>query len=336
MDLLKYSFLLAIRAIPHLIISKFLLEIRYSIYGALVMALLLGLAVISPVFFVLVPLGAATMTTCFTLTNLHSLLGFIGTTKKLNPEYLRAEIIKMSLVRGVVYMLATVPAALILLALYGSAHLGLFFSAPLEFLRADLALFAEHRLPALFVASFVYVPFFFVVEVLFAVPMAGAAYSIGASDRTFNGFWGIGYNFWPILISRLTYLAGIAGFALFTIEFLIPEVSISALWHLAQSYLTGTAPDLAAHPLAEPELGTPAAQIATILLIVFSSYLSQPLWLATSVLSFRRKLEEDIAEETRSQPSPEEVAAARAAEADRARVGTVSLRKARMPARFQS
>ena len=336
MDLLKYSFILAIRAIPHLIVSKFVLEIRYSIYGSLAMLLALGAVVLSPMFVVFLPLSAAFMTTCFTLTNLHSMLGFIGSTGKLNQEYLRAEMLKMSMVRGAFYMLASLPVVLILLAIYGLEHFTLFFTSPWQFLRADLTMMLDHRIPSILLASFIYVPFFFVVEVLFAVPMAGAAYSIGETDRSFNGFWGIGYNFWPILVSRLTYIALVTCFTALVIEVLIPEVSLASLWHFAQSYLTGTAPDSLAYPLAEPALDSPASQLAALVLIVFSGYLSQPLWLATSVLSFRRKLEEETEAKALARPSPEDVAAARAAEAARARVSTVSLRKARMPARWQA
>lgn len=335
MDLLKYSFILAIRASPHLIVSKFMLEMRYSLYGSLAMLLALAAVFLSPVFVVALPLGAAVMTTCFTLTNLHSMLGFIGKTGKLDPEYLRAEIIKMSMVRGAFYMLAALPAGLILLAVYGLEHFTVFFSAPVEFLRRDLALLTQHQIPSLVLASVVYVPFFFVVEVLFAVPMAGAAYSIGETDRSFNGVWGIGYNFWPILISRLAYIGLVTAFTALVIEFLIPQVSLASLWHVTRSYLTGIPADLATHPLAGPAPGSRAWQVAALILIVLSGYLSQPLWLATSVLSFRRKLAEEIALKARAQPGTEGLAAARAAEAARERTHTVSLRKARMPARWQ-
>ena len=58
---------------------------------------------------------------------------------------------------------------------------------------------------------------------LFAVPTAAAAYAIGPSDRVFSGFWGIGFNFWPILTSRLSYIGVLGEFALFTVIFFYPR-----------------------------------------------------------------------------------------------------------------
>ena len=164
---------------------------------------------------------------------------------------------------------------------------------------------------------------------LFAVPTA-AAYAIGPSDRVFSGFWGIGFNFWPILTSRLSYIGVLGGFALFTVIFFIPEVSLRSLIHLAQSAFTGQTPDLINYPISEPKFETRGAQIALMLWIVFNGYLLQPFWLATAALSFRLALEQEEARDAADTPCPD----TRRAQEDAERAKTVNLRKARMPARW--
>ncbi|MCH9825175.1 MAG: hypothetical protein K0U50_07700, partial [Alphaproteobacteria bacterium] len=205
MSLLRYSFILAIRATPHLIVSKFFFEFRLGFYGVLATFLAVLAAFTAPVMIIFVPLTIAFTNTANTLTNLHSLLGFIGVARRQRLEYLISEVIKISVMRGLSSLLASALVVFMLVGLYGPAHLADLFAAPLEALARDMALFNEGRIPAVLAASLLYTPFFLVLGALFAVPTA-AAYAIGPSDRVFNGLWGIGFNFWSILTSRLSYV----------------------------------------------------------------------------------------------------------------------------------
>ena len=332
MSLLRYSFILAIRATPHLIVSKFFFEFRLGFYGVLATVLAILAAFTAPVMIIFVPLTIAFTNTANTLTNLHSLLGFIGVARRQKLEYLISEVIKISVMRGLSSLLASALVACMLVGLYGPAHFADLFAAPLDALTRDMALFNEGRIPAVLAASLLYTPFFLVLGALFAVPTAAAAYAIGPSDRVFNGFWGIEFNFWPILTSRLSLLGVLGGFALFVVIFFIPEVSLRSLIHLAQSAFTGQTPDLINYPISEPKFETRGAQIAFMLWIVFSSYLLQPFWLATAALSFRLALEQEEARDAVDTPCPD----TRRAQEDAERAKTVDLRKARMPARWQT
>lgn len=332
MSLLRYSFILAIRATPHLIVSKFFFEFRLGFYGVLATFLAVLAAFTAPVMIILVPLTIAFTNTANTLTNLHSLLGFIGVARRQRLEYLISEVIKISVMRGLSSLFASALVAFMLVGLYGPAHLADLFAAPLEALARDMALFNEGRIPAVLAASLLYTPFSLVLGALFAVPTAAAAYAIGHSDRVFNGLWGIGFNFWSILTSRLSYVGVLGGFALFTVIFFIPEVSLRSLIHLAQSAFTGQTPDLINYPISEPKFETPGAQIALMLWIVFNGYLLQPFWLATAALSFRLALEQEEARDAADTPCPD----TQRAQEDAERVKTVDLRKARMPARWQT
>lgn len=331
MSLLRYSFILAIRATPHLIVSKFFFEFRLGFYGVLATVLAVLAAFTAPVMIIIVPLTIAFTNTANTLTNLHSLLGFIGVARRQRLEYLISEVIKISVMCGLSSLLASALVACMLVGLYGPAHFADLFAAPLDALTRDMALFNEGRIPAVLAASLLYTPFFLVLGALFAVPTA-AAYAIGPSDRVFSGFWGIGFNFWPILTSRLSYIGVLGGFALFTVIFFIPEVSLRSLIHLAQSAFTGQTPDLINYPISEPKFETPGAQIALMLWIVFNGYLLQPFWLATAALSFRLALEQEEARDAADTPCPD----TRRAQEDAERAKTVNLRKARMPARWQT
>ena len=331
MSLLRYSFILAIRATPHLIVSKFFFEFRLGFYGVLATVLAILAAFTAPVMIIFVPLTIAFTNTANTLTNLHSLFGFIGVARRQKLEYLISEVIKISVMRGLSSLLASALVACMLVGLYGPAHFADLFAAPLDALTRDMALFNEGRIPAVLAASLLYTPFFLVLGALFAVPTA-AAYAIGPSDRVFSGFWGIGFNFWPILTSRLSYIGVLGGFALFTVIFFIPEVSLRSLIHLAQSAFTGQTPDLINYPISEPKFETRGAQIALMLWIVFNGYLLQPFWLATAALSFRLALEQEEARDAVYTPCPD----TRSAQEDTERAKTVNLRKARMPARWQT
>lgn len=276
MDLLKHSFILAVRATPHLIVSKFFFEFRLGFYGVFATMAAVLAAFTAPVMIVFVPLTIAFTNTANTLTNMHSLLGFIGVARRQTLDYLVSEVIKISMMRGLASLLVSLLVALMLIALYGTAHFAGTFSAPLETLLRDISLLNEGRIPALIAASLLYTPFSLILGALFAVPTAGAAYAIGPSDRVFNGFWGIGFNFWPILASRLAYMGLLGGFALLVVIFFIPEISLRSLVHIAQSALAGTKPDLLSYPISEPKFETMSSQIALLFWIVFMAISYSP------------------------------------------------------------
>ena len=131
MSLLRYSFILAIRATPHLIVSKFFFEFRLGFYGVLATFLAVLAAFTAPVMIIFVPLTIAFTNTANTLTNLHSLLGFIGVARRQRLEYLISEVIKISVMRGLSSLLASALVAFMLVGLYGPAHFADLFAAPL-------------------------------------------------------------------------------------------------------------------------------------------------------------------------------------------------------------
>ncbi|WP_166415924.1 hypothetical protein [Cochlodiniinecator piscidefendens] len=165
------------------------------------------------------------------------------------------------------------------------------------------------------------------MEAFLAVPMAAAAYGIGPSDRDFNGFWGIGFQWQKILLTWITAALSILVFAIVSLDLLTEEFHASSVVHLIVSYTMGQAPDFVAHPINPPVFDTAGAQAIGVILMFFCVYLPSPFWVATCVVAFREALAVEEKERIRNLPTKAELLEQQRAKSKKAE----TLWKQRMP-----
>jgi hypothetical protein len=300
---------LGTRAAPDVIISKFLYELKWSIYCALIAILSLVAMFMVPALIIFAPVSLAAAASAHSLGTLHSMLRVIGLADGYRTDYLISEIIKTSFVRGMAFAIIFAIVALVLWAGYGYDYLAVLFSDYKAFFAAEELRFESGKLPAFIVGLGVFGLFTIAMEAVLAVPMAAAAYAIGPTDRTFNGFWGLGYRWMPILGAWLMMGLALLVFAGIGLDLLTEEFEIRSVLHLLASYVTGTPPDLESYPLRAPMIDSDGAEIVMILLIIFGCWLPPFLYAATCAIVFRERLALQEAEDEANRPTKEDHAA---------------------------
>ena len=276
---------LAIRAVPHLFVSKFLYEMKWgAVCGIIALFSLMAMfTVLSLVIFF--PISLAVAQSATSLGTLHSMLGFIGHAKGHQTDYLMPEILKTSIVRGIGNGISFGITVGVLLIAYGSGYLSLLFQSPVEFGDLELERMRAGYIPATGVAVGVFAVLSLAMEAVLAVPMAAAAYAIGPSDRSFNGFWGIGFRFCTILLGWISFGLTLLFFGLISLDLLTEEFHLASVLHLLGCYVVGTAPDLVQYPINLPVFDSTGAKMAGVILFFFGAYLPSPLWAATCARS---------------------------------------------------
>lgn len=321
MGLFVKSISLGFRAFPHLIISKLSYEFKWSAgIGVIAMFSILAMFTV-PALVVLLPISYGALGAAMKLGTLHSMLEYIGLSKSYNTEFLIAEIIKITFVRAIIYLPVFIIVFGVLVSFYGQDYLMVAVTDQMAFYRVEYDGYALGHLPATMAALLLFALLSLIAEAILAVPTAAAAYGIGPSDHSFNGFWGMGYRWISVLFCRIIYLVFVAGIGLVGFVMAVDGFEYSDALNIVLSFVNQTPLKPLPSTVDTPNLDGLAAKTMFILWIILG-YFSAPIWTATCALAFRERLAIEKRFEEANRPSPDtlrdnKAAAARALWEDR-------------------
>lgn len=266
-------------------------------------------APLNAIFFamvLLIPVAMVAPQMAYKLGTLHSMLMFMGLTREFDNEGMTAEVIKTSFMQIPSYMVMIAIIGAVVYAMFGSDYLMLAISNPQAFWDAEATLLGTAQMSALGVALILFTVMLPLINSIYAVPMAAAAYGLDPRLASFNGFWGVGYR-WKMIFFT-TFIWNVVSLILLWV--VIDMATVGSLIDIVREVnadrLNGTLPWVNA-PLVQMHEPMPTQVVFAFLgLSFFQLVLGANLLAACSGMAFREMLVADERQRAQNAPSAED------------------------------
>lgn len=322
---------LAFIAIPHLFTSKFLYEFKWNfVAGTVAMASVMLMFVIPPAI-ILAPFALAFSNGAYALGTLHSMLLFMGIGSSHCEKAMIPEVVKIGMIQSVGYFSIWVIAYGVLQFFIGHDYLSVLFSDPDTFITQEGARLDAGQWPAFAIAIAALIVLHTLWGSLVAVVMAAAGYGLGPKQESFNGFWGFGFRFLSILITRVGWLFLMTALIFLVALAIFPEVSWDSVKHFVTTLMNGRKEEIEALSIREPVLDSTAKKLIAVFLFLIWTRLPEAINAATACIAFSERLGIHKQERLDAMPTAAEKQAKYEAHAKE----MASLREKRMPSRWR-
>lgn len=301
MNFIYRSFLIAVMATPSIIADKFFYEAKTEVkasiaafvifvLGSVMLTADISFATSLLLVLVFLPIAINLPSAAGKLSGLHSMLSFMRLTRDFSGEHMSSEVLKITFAQVPGYMVLIAIIGTVVFLVYGVDHVSLMHSDFEGFIEAESALLKSGLLSASLISVILFVLLNPIVDAVYAVPTAAAAYGLDPRKRSYNGIWGTGFRAGIIFITMLTWNLLFICFAFLAIDMATVGSLFERVQQVNLTNLIGTFSDPSESFFEWHDPRPISSVVAFALLFVFQFVLRSNLLAACSGMAFRERL----------------------------------------------
>ena len=198
MNFIYRSFLIAVMATPSIIADKFFYEAKTEVkasiaafvifvLGSIMLTADISFATSLLLVLVFLPIAINLPSAADKLSGLHSMLSFMRLTRDFSGEHMSSEVLKITFAQVPGYMVLIAIIGTVVFLVYGVDHVSLMHSDFEGFIEAESALLKSGLLSASLISVILFILLNPIVDAIYAVPTAAAAYGLDPRKRFYNG-----------------------------------------------------------------------------------------------------------------------------------------------------
>lgn len=308
------SFVIAVMATPSIVIDKFFYEAKTEIkaslgalailfFGSVMLTANLSFGTRLLLIFVFLPIAITLPSSAGKLSGLHSMLSFMGLTRDFAGEHMSDEVLKITFAQVPGYMALIAIIGSVVFLIFGVDHVLMLHNDFEAFVAAESALLKSGFISASLTSFILFILLNPLVDAIYAVPTAAAAYGLDPRKRSYNGIWGTGFRAGTIFATMFAWNSLFICFAFFAVD-LATVGSLSERIqqvNLANFSSTFADPSVSFFEWHDPR---PAGTVLVFaLLFIFQFVLRSNLLAACSGMAFRERLLLEEQQEADAAPS---------------------------------
>lgn len=314
MNFIYRSFLIAVMATPSIIADKFFYEAKTEVkasiaafvifvLGSVMLTADISFATSLLLVLVFLPIAITLPSAAGKLSGLHSMLSFMRLTRDFSGEHMSSEVLKITFAQVPGYMVLIAIIGILVFLVYGVDHVSLMHSDFEGFIEAESALLKSGLLSASLISVILFILLNPIVDAVYAVPTAAAAYGLDPRKRSYNGIWGTGFRAGIIFITMLTWNLLFICFAFLAIDMATVGSLFERVQQVNLTNLIGTFSDPSESFFEWHDPRPISSVVAFALLFVFQFVLRSNLLAACSGMAFRERLALEEQQEADAAPT---------------------------------
>jgi len=139
------------------------------------------------------------------LSGLHSMLSFMRLKRDFSGEHMSSEVLKITFAQVPGYMVLIAIIGTVVFLVYIVDHVSRMHSDFESFIEAESALLKSGLLSAYLISVILFILLNLIVDAIYAVPTAVAAYGLDPRKRSYNRICGTGFRVGIIFITMLAW-----------------------------------------------------------------------------------------------------------------------------------